>query len=72
MSDTYAFVAIYTGDTIATARLIAASADPSLVQYVATRLLDHGSESDDPATAAVDLGRRNALRLIVEQEDANV
>jgi hypothetical protein len=68
------FVAIYRGETVAGARLIALSADPALVAEVSARILaEHASENPDPIVACVDNGRRAALRLIareVEDEGA--
>jgi len=57
-------VAIYRGRTIATAKLVAVSADPVLVGDVATRLLRTPAPTDDPVVTAVDRGRRAGLRII--------
>ena len=68
------FVAVYRGETIAGARLIALSADPALVADVTARILaEHRSADPDPVVECVDNGRRAALRLIareVEHADA--
>ena len=59
------FVAIYRGETIAGARLIALSADPTLVADVSTRILqEHPCQDADPIIACVEQGRQAALRLI--------
>jgi hypothetical protein len=59
------FVAIYRGPTISAARLIAVSADPSLVAEVCDRLLTSPPPDDpDSITAGIERGRRAALRLI--------
>jgi len=69
MSKIHTFVAIYTGDTVANARLIAASAAPELVRYVAEALYNNTPrETGNEATQHIEQGRHNALRLIVEQE----
>jgi hypothetical protein len=57
-------VALYRGKTVASARLIADSADPSLVAEVAARMLAKPSPADDPAVACLDDGRNEALRVI--------
>jgi hypothetical protein len=63
-------VALYTGDTISSARLVFASADPSLVAYVAETLLHHDpdftADETNPA-AELEAGRRRALRLVRDQ-----
>jgi hypothetical protein len=63
-------VALYRGDSIATATLIAVSADPGLARDVAGRLLAQPVATADPVVAQVQRGRRAALRLI-EREDAD-
>ena len=63
------FVAIYRGETIAGARLIALSADPTLVADVSARILQEhpGKDTDDPIIACVEQGRKHALRLITQE-----
>jgi hypothetical protein len=62
------FVAIYRGETIAGARLIALSADPALVAEVSARILhEHPAKDPDPVVACVEHGRRAALRLIQQE-----
>jgi hypothetical protein len=63
------FVAIYRGETIAGARLIALSADPALVAEVAARILHEHPDwvEDDPIIACVEHGRKHALRLITSE-----
>ena len=59
------FLAVYRGRTVAEARMVAVSADPSLVAEVIDRLLDQPYEpDDDPVVCAIDHGRTAALRLI--------
>ena len=61
------FLALYRGDTVATARMVAVSADPQLVALVATRLLEAPpcpNENEDPVLECVESGRRSALHLI--------
>ena len=58
------FVAVYRGASIAEARLVAVSADPSLVADVSDRLLHEGSHDADPVIQRLENGRRAALRLI--------
>lgn len=68
---THSFVALYVGDSIATARLISASADPNLVHHVAECLL-HDEQQDtelDVHVKAVRGGRQKALSLILDGKD---
>lgn len=64
---THSFVALYVGDSIANARLISASADSSLVRWVAERLLHDEQQETEPDAhvRAIQEGRRKALSLIV-------
>ncbi len=55
-----AFIALYKGETVAGARLVALTADPSLVRDFATRLV-----TDDPQPEE---DRRDGLRLVEEKE----
>jgi hypothetical protein len=66
------FVAVYRGQTIAEAKLIAVSADPCLVAEVSSRILQaHVDESRDPVIARVDRGKNEALRLIKQEATEN-
>ena len=59
------FVALYRGESVSAARLIAVSADPALVADVTTRLLESPpSGAADPALRPLERGRRAALRVI--------
>ncbi len=67
MPEPHVFVAIYIGDTIAEAKIVAASADPALVNHVASELLhdsrfadNRNDSNNDPITA----GRRRILQLV--------
>lgn len=62
------FVAIYRGQTVADAKLVAVSADPSLVAEVSSRIMQaQDIESRDPVIARVEAGKREALRLIKQE-----
>jgi hypothetical protein len=59
------FVAVYRGQSIASARLIAVSAEPGLVRDVTGRILqEHPQDDADPVVATLEQGRRAALHLI--------
>ncbi|MDQ6832951.1 MAG: hypothetical protein M3008_06095 [Chloroflexota bacterium] len=65
------FLALYRGPTIGAARLIAVSADPTLVAEFATRLLaqpDADAEGD-PVVEHLHRGRRRALQLVQREAD---
>jgi len=64
------FIAIYAGTSISDARLLAASGDEDLVEIVAARLLQRWPPEDpDPVSAALKVGRREALRLVAGDEE---
>lgn len=62
-------VALYRGDSIAEAKIVAASSDPELAAYVAGELLTERrpEEDRDPVLREVGNGRRRALRLIEDE-----
>ena len=62
------FLALYRGDTIGAAKMVAVSADPRLVGDFAARLLERPPEpEEDPVIAGIEEGRRKALRLITNE-----
>jgi hypothetical protein len=61
------FIALYYGESIGAARVIAVSASPKLVREFASRMLDDASSADDLVLRSVDDGRRRALQLIREE-----
>lgn len=61
------FLAVYRGESLQGATLVAVSTDPDLVAHVASVLLESSqppAESGDPAIHALRRGRGKALRLI--------
>jgi hypothetical protein len=59
------FIALYRGDTIRSAELVATTADPDLVRDFAERLLSTPeSQEPDAVLRELALGRRRALRLV--------
>ena len=59
------FIALYHGDTISSAELVATTADPELVRDFAERLLSiPGRQEPDGVLRELALGRRRALRLV--------
>jgi hypothetical protein len=65
------FVALYRGQTVSSARLIALSTDPALVADVAARVLAADEPAaDDPVLSALSRGRRAALRVVVGESPA--
>jgi hypothetical protein len=61
------FIALYCGESIGAARVIAVSASRELVREFATRMLDDASSAEDLVLQSVDDGRRRALQLIREE-----
>ena len=59
------FIALYHGDTISSAALVATTADPELVRDFAERMLSISEgEEPDAILRELELGRRRALRLV--------
>ncbi len=62
------FLALYRGQTVTNAQVVAVTSDPELVGMVAQTLLEHEDDTDetdrDPILEALYSGRRNALRLV--------
>ncbi len=65
------FIAIYRGQTIGDAKLIAVSADASVVAEVSSRLLKNALDNEDKVTSCLEQGRRSALRLIYKETKAH-
>ena len=65
------FIAIYRGNSISDAKMIAVSGSHSLVAYVASEIMSDAlyldDASDDPILSALNQGRRAALRLVKEE-----
>ncbi len=65
------FLALYRGETMAGAKLVAVTADPTTVAEFAARLLHAPAErtrrSDDPVLLDIERGRRQALRRIAKE-----
>ena len=67
------FIALYSGQTLASARLVAVSSDASVVRDFAGRLLAEApAVGGDPVATSIETGRRQTLRLIREDGDAPV
>lgn len=69
MSNPHTFVAIYSGDTISSAKIVAASSDPDLVSKVADVLLKEKRSAiqapeGDSISTALNNGRFRALQII--------
>jgi hypothetical protein len=59
------FIALYHGDTISSAALVATTADPELVRDLAERMLSiPEGEEPDAVLSELAIGRRRALRLV--------
>jgi hypothetical protein len=58
------FVALYRGDNIIEARLIAATCDPAIVATMARMMLQTPPDATDEVFASLEQGKRRALRLV--------
>ncbi len=62
------FIAIYRGDTVANAKLIAVSADPELVSRIASSFAKQENNSNnDGVLDTLESARRKALKFIQEE-----
>lgn len=62
------FIALYRGETVGSAKIIAVSADADLVADFAARMLHRQEETEgDPVIRKLDAGRQQALRMITEE-----
>jgi hypothetical protein len=59
------FIALYRGETISSARLVAATTDAEIVHDFADRMLSTSDVTEqDDVLREVELGRRRALHLV--------
>ena len=63
------FLALYRGESIAAARIVAVSAEPRLVRDFATQMLNESKEEPDSALAELENGRQRALELVRTEAD---
>ncbi len=62
------FLALYRGETVGAAKMVAVSADPRLVGDFAARLLGQApGPEEDPVVASIEEGRRRALRIVADE-----
>jgi len=65
--DSY-LVALFLGSSPREMDLVGVSTDPDLTRGVARAMLDRPGRSTSPARAAVDAGRREALRQVLDDD----
>ena len=58
------FLALYRGESVSTAKLLALTADPEVVGDFAARLLNEPESEEDSVALELALGRRCALKLV--------
>jgi hypothetical protein len=58
------FLALYQGDTVSSARLIAIDMDRALIREFASRMLDKEPEELDPVGRELERGTRRALEVV--------
>jgi hypothetical protein len=63
------FLALYRGESVNAAKLVALTAQPELVRELAARMLAEPEDEADPVTAELERGRRRALQVINGMED---
>lgn len=63
-----AFVALYVGQTINSARLVGVTIDPLTVNLVALHLKEKAGSTVDPALLPLERGRKQTIELILQEE----
>jgi len=65
------FLALYRGDSVSSAKLLALTADHKLVRDFAAHLLDNrdGEQNPDPVLEELERGRLRALRLVKSEAE---
>jgi hypothetical protein len=58
------FLALYRGESIAGAKIVAVTAEPQLVRTFAAQMLVQPEEEPDPVLGELENGRRRALELV--------
>jgi hypothetical protein len=58
------FLALYRGESIAGAKIVAVTAEPQLVRDFAAQMLVRPEEESDPVLGELVSGRRRALELV--------
>lgn len=62
---TMSFLALYRGESISSARLVAVASDAEIVREFAGKLLTEPEESDtDPVAIEIERGKRRALQVV--------
>jgi hypothetical protein len=63
------FVALYRGDSITEARMVAASCDPTVVEIMTRLLLQARPNVSDEVFQSLEQGKHRALRLIKREAE---
>ena len=58
------FLALYRGESVSTAKLLAVTAEPEMVRDFASRLLKEPEAEEDVVSLELARGRRRALELV--------
>ncbi len=61
------FLALYRGESVGGSKLLALTADPTVVADFAARMLAATEEEPDPVLDRLEDGRRRALRLVKDE-----
>ncbi len=63
------FLALYRGESVGEAKLLALTAKPAIVRDFASRLLAEPEGEDDVVISELERGRRRALRLVTSEAE---
>lgn len=66
--DVTTFLALYRGETIGAAKMVAVTADSGIVRDFASRMLSEFAEQEsDAVVSEIERGRRRALRVVRDE-----
>jgi hypothetical protein len=64
------FLALYRGETVSSAKLVAVASEPGMVRAFADRMLAGSVEPENDAVVCeIEQGRRRALQVIRDEDD---
>lgn len=61
------FLALYSGESVGGAKLLAVTAEPETVRAFAARMLAEPEQEEDRVALELERGRRRALRLVCRE-----
>ncbi len=67
---TTSFIALYRGETVSSAKLVAVASEPDIVRAFAARMLEEPADPEqDPVAYEIECGKRRALKVVRDGND---